>query len=102
MLKDLLDDDDELLLLGNDEVLELFCIPSRSAAVLFLIIGVLTVFGLLSRPPSISSKLLDLFKTEAESGPGEDMLDDVEGVFFGILGILGKVEVIPLGKSFLA
>ena len=78
--------------------------PSRSAAVLFLIIGVLTVLGLLSSPPNISSKLLDLLSDSAvllEAGPGEDMLE-VEGVFLGILGILPKVEVIPPALVFLA
>ena len=91
-----------LLLLDDDEVLvELFCMPSRSAAVLFLIMGVLTVLGLLSSPPSISSKLLDRLSDSGvllEAGPGEDMLD-VEGVFLGIRGILPKVEVMPPGFS---
>ena len=86
---------EELLLDGSDEVLALFCIPSRRAAVLFLTIGVLTVLGLVSITPSISSKLLVLFKP---SGPGEDRLD-VLGVFLGIRGILPKVEVMPPGLT---
>ena len=72
--EELLEDLLELLLLDNELVLELFFIPSKRAAVLFLIIGVLTVLGLLSNPPNISSKLL-VFLSLALSGAAEDKLD---------------------------